>query len=270
MVLHLKQHIFPSRILHNFSRSRARLKADLRNCETVTDQPVCGGTQVTCCTESKSGDLVAIKRPDVLTKKECSGVGQRTGFTLAWNPGCVDVCPQEPDEGLLGEIKQSFRVSGEDYRFIRSMPVKRPPTHGLFAPVYKTKRTTDEKQNGQRAFEIIEDIGQKAFNDAFAASDTRIIKRLCASCSSSVHQEIYYRRHSPIPDNLDTYHLITRDWTSKNNEMGLDKDFTIHSTYAEAITGEFTTPALCSLASFTHKIALLSIKSLPAQSETYR
>jgi len=76
-----------------------------------------------------------------------------------------------------------------------------------------------------------------------------IIRRICDSCQAESHRDIYYRRLTGLPpmgDNIDAgevYFIDTfmNNWFDningvKFNVMGAD--FTLHSTYEDALTGE--------------------------------
>jgi len=78
------------------------------------------------------------------------------------------------------------------------------------------------------------DIGSAAFVNAWKASPSKIIKRLCANCAST-HHEVYYKRLTPIPDDLDLFEVLKSNWTDYKNE--LHKDFELYSDYKSALRG---------------------------------
>eukprot|EP01083_Nonionella_stella_P082788 228646_1 len=74
------------------------------------------------------------------------------------------------------------------------------------------------------------DVGQKAFNDAFKASGTFIIRRDCPQCITS-HQLVYYKRITN-PLSFDAYTHM-KVWTSTNNELGTD--FNLYNSLEDAL-----------------------------------
>ena len=74
-------------------------------------------------------------------------------------------------------------------------------------------------------------MGATSFNAQLAKSATGIIKRICMSCLPS-HQEIYYRRITPV-GSLDLYNVLKSSWFSANNTLGVH--FGLYSTYADAV-----------------------------------
>ena len=223
-----------------------RLKADLRNCERVSDQPTCGGA-VHCCQEVNSGSAagkllgyigrVGTNREDILEASKCSGAGKKLLSQLKWNSKCVmSACPETVKEDryrrdtvpvpTLAGVKQNFKVTGGDYRFIRKLPTKRHTLFGMESPIF----VMDDTQ--------LITIGADNFNAMFEASKTRIIKRVCKKCDAN-YRKMFYRRHTPVPAALNMYDLFTLNWIERNNAMGLDKDFTIHSSYQDALSGKY-------------------------------
>lgn len=81
--------------------------------------------------------------------------------------------------------------------------------------------------------------GKEAFNYLIDANSTApaILKRGCAACYYD-HQWLYYKRVSPIPDELDLWNHLRegRDDADGNNKYG--EDFLIYSTYEDALNDE--------------------------------
>ena len=72
-----------------------------------------------------------------------------------------------------------------------------------------------------------------AFNFAYQRARSGIIRRQCQGCHDS-HKDIYYRR---ITDkmNFDAYEYMMVTWSNQNNL--LNRDFTLHSSLLDAVTG---------------------------------
>jgi hypothetical protein len=64
--------------------------------------------------------------------------------------------------------------------------------------------------------------------------DYKIIRRDCPGCADS-QKEIFYKRLSPVPEDLNMIDLFQSNWISNANVMFTD--FTLHSTLAEAQAG---------------------------------
>merc|ERR1711998_742410 len=67
-------------------------------------------------------------------------------------------------------------------------------------------------------------------NACVAADPYRIVKRLCASCSSD-YQTMYYRRLTD-PSPVSVYDLMRQNWFDANNVRGTD--FNIYSSETDA------------------------------------
>lgn len=79
------------------------------------------------------------------------------------------------------------------------------------------------------------DVGSEAFTKALAASPTKIVKRLCSTCSGT-HREIYYKRLTPVSADVDLFGVLKSNWTDYNNV--LHTDFELYSDYDAAVTGQ--------------------------------
>jgi len=80
-------------------------------------------------------------------------------------------------------------------------------------------------------------------NGTFSAGETPIMMRVCATCQST-HRYVFYRRLTPVTDlniNLLGQILYHRGDAGGNNVW--NEDFTLHSTYDEAVSG--TNPWKC-------------------------
>jgi len=65
-------------------------------------------------------------------------------------------------------------------------------------------------------------------------TEGQIIKRMCVDCHSEPHQEIYYKRVTPIPDGFDLLANLKNERSLKaGNEW--NKDFKLYSTYEDAV-----------------------------------
>lgn len=79
-------------------------------------------------------------------------------------------------------------------------------------------------------------IGSSGFRVAYNKSSTKIIRRVCTSCSrSKQYHDIYYRRKASeksFPEDMNLLEYLTSSWTKVNNEMGTD--FDLYSSYEDA------------------------------------
>uniref|UniRef100_A0A7S1BSD5 WSC domain-containing protein n=1 Tax=Corethron hystrix TaxID=216773 RepID=A0A7S1BSD5_9STRA len=76
-------------------------------------------------------------------------------------------------------------------------------------------------------------MGPALFRKAFGASINGIVRRVCLSCSSSDHKDIYYRRLTPLPYDIDLLDVLKNNWFDKNNTFNVD--FALYSSYEEAL-----------------------------------
>lgn len=75
------------------------------------------------------------------------------------------------------------------------------------------------------------------------ATRSCIVRRICDSCQSDTHLDIYYKRKTPLPPfgtnttagELYFLDLFMNQWTSKNNVLNVD--FELYSTYQDALDG---------------------------------
>jgi hypothetical protein len=71
-----------------------------------------------------------------------------------------------------------------------------------------------------------------------------IIRRVCPSCNSEEHRDIYYQRHTELPpfglnsENNEMYLLdmFMNNWVNRNNTRGTD--FDLYSSYEQALEGD--------------------------------
>jgi len=81
------------------------------------------------------------------------------------------------------------------------------------------------------------DLINAGCTDADKADRSCIVRRICDSCSSDDHVDIYYKRISPLPENTNFLNVFLSDWNDKpKNTMHVD--FELYSTYEDAIRGE--------------------------------
>lgn len=79
-------------------------------------------------------------------------------------------------------------------------------------------------------------VGDTRFRELIDESPNNIVYRHCDDCSSSDHKNIYYRRHSALPPlEYDFMNMFQNFWSDEYNEMGANADFTLHSTYEDAV-----------------------------------
>lgn len=64
----------------------------------------------------------------------------------------------------------------------------------------------------------------------------KLIKRQCLKCQES-HMNIYYKRLTPIPNNLDLLQYLIDHWFDDNGNK-FNQDFSLYSTYEDAIQGK--------------------------------
>jgi len=77
-------------------------------------------------------------------------------------------------------------------------------------------------------------LGQSDFDQRFAASSFKIIRRTCPNCDNDF-QDIYYRRLTDMPSTFSAYMMMACEWTSTGNTGGTD--FAIYPTLADALAG---------------------------------
>ena len=84
----------------------------------------------------------------------------------------------------------------------------------------------------------------QAFNAAFQLAATElglpIVRRECSSCTSTAHQDIYYKRPT-APETFEPYSYMVSDWISTSNTQHID--FELYSTFEDAVSG--TNPWCC-------------------------
>ena len=94
---------------------------------------------------------------------------------------------------------------------------------------------------GREELKLHETYGHQAFVKSLTPDATAghygIIYRACASCTPT-HRKIYYRRKTPIPDSFNLLSNILYDRNNGSNFNVWNVDFTLHSTYEDAQSGE--------------------------------
>ena len=75
-------------------------------------------------------------------------------------------------------------------------------------------------------------LNTRLFKEMFEAQDVQIVRRVCPSCRSNSHKDIYYRRFTPMPDDFDLLDTLMNNWFDKNNTLGVD--FNLYSSYLDA------------------------------------
>ena len=77
------------------------------------------------------------------------------------------------------------------------------------------------------------------FKALFDASPNKIVKRVCPSCSAQTHRVIYYKRLTPVPENIDLLDMFMNNWYTTNNK--LNEDYELYSNYEDALLGNTET-----------------------------
>ena len=80
------------------------------------------------------------------------------------------------------------------------------------------------------------DAAAKAFKEALAASPTGIVRRLCLSCQSS-HHTIFYKRLTPVPEDIDLFEVLKSNWTILEGNF-FNVDFELYSSLDDALSGK--------------------------------
>jgi len=70
------------------------------------------------------------------------------------------------------------------------------------------------------------------FKTMFEAAKNPIVKRVCVHCNES-HRTIYYRRLTPLPEDMDFLDLFMNNWFDTNNAFNVD--FALYSSYDDAL-----------------------------------
>jgi hypothetical protein len=91
-----------------------------------------------------------------------------------------------------------------------------------------------EKISSKGATYGTSDIGKNSFDNKFATSPTKILRRVCKNCGLQ-HKDIYYKRVTPFPSGTSIYDLLHVTWSNAGNTRGID--FNLYSTYKDAIGG---------------------------------
>ena len=72
------------------------------------------------------------------------------------------------------------------------------------------------------------------FNKAFAKSASKMIVRVCSTCTGP-HKFIVYKRLTPVPAGMSLMNNLVKSWMSANNELA--KDFNLYSSWKDAVAG---------------------------------
>ena len=94
---------------------------------------------------------------------------------------------------------------------------------------------------------------REAFNTAFFDQNLDVVSvmmRICPDCVDT-HKRIFYRRKTGLPANLDfdiLHNILYSRSSNTDNTWG--EDFSLHSTYADAVSGE--NPWLCPNGAFNY------------------
>lgn len=78
-------------------------------------------------------------------------------------------------------------------------------------------------------------ISDGAFRCFLAVSPNSIVRRVCPSCTSSDHRDIFYRRITEAPSSdIDFLNLFMNFWSEDHGELG--QDFELYSNYCDALS----------------------------------
>jgi hypothetical protein len=93
---------------------------------------------------------------------------------------------------------------------------------------------------GRDALDYHDGYGNKAFSKAMETASSSapngILYRVCPGCIDT-HRKIYYRRLTPIPESFDLLQNILYRTTNGDGHNVWGEDFSLHSTYEDALTG---------------------------------
>ncbi len=104
---------------------------------------------------------------------------------------------------------------------------------------------------GRGELKVTEKYGHQAFatsmfehsltapsnKDANPLDKTPILLRTCAECRDT-HKRVFYRRLTPMPENKDLLYCITETRGNCDGKNVWNQDFTLHSTYEDAVSGD--------------------------------
>jgi regulation of enolase protein 1 (concanavalin A-like superfamily) len=87
--------------------------------------------------------------------------------------------------------------------------------------------------------------GLASFAEVMKSSSTKILRRVCSTCYAS-HQNIFYKRLTPVPVTLDIIEQLTNGIETPEELAGIQFgiDFQLYSTYEDAANG--VNPWVCS------------------------
>jgi hypothetical protein len=86
---------------------------------------------------------------------------------------------------------------------------------------------------GREALALPGAIGPNLFNLVYSSSAHQVVRRICPNCLPT-HQNIYYRRGTPVPAGFDLLDSILSNTSSQVGQQ-YGKDFYLYSTYADAV-----------------------------------
>jgi hypothetical protein len=116
---------------------------------------------------------------------------------------------------------------------------------------YDYDQSTFTPVAGRGEMKVTERFGHKAFSAAMfdysetapsnatanPLDNTPILLRTCAECHDS-HKKVYYRRLTPMPEDKDLLYCITETRGDCGGYNKWNTDFTLHSSYDDAVNGE--------------------------------
>jgi len=137
--------------------------------------------------------------------------------------------------------KEQFGVAG---RIITNTNCAEATNHELnkhsFSPGYDHDVNEWTRVAGRESMYLIDPYGHRAFTRSLVPSTNDsdnehygIIYRACQSCVST-HMKIFYRRLTPVPDELNLQYQVLYSGSQVTNNVW-NVDFSLHSTYEDAL-----------------------------------
>jgi len=154
------------------------------------------------------------KKPEEVMEDQAI-LAKKAGF-------CLHACTQRDiDRWIAQNAEKSGSVASLEKQ--QQMAEKATTPHGGEWLLALGKGTCGQK-----------DLGATAFDRAFQATRSHIIKRVCRDCAPRF-KVMYYKRLTKLTT-FKPYDYIANNWKSQDNV--LNKDFAIYSTYADAARGQ--------------------------------
>ena len=134
--------------------------------------------------------------------------------------------------GMVGRKLTNDHDCYESTEYHKQLKGYTRDTHTIHSPIQRLQVVIPNE---------IEPLGREAFNRAFFEHSltpaTSIIMRVCPSCIST-HRKIWYKRLTPIVNQeFDLLCHILYRRNDGNGDNVWNEDFSLHSTYEDAVTG---------------------------------